>query len=192
MATNTKYYEIYGELVKNKIFLQRLVIGLIAINIALAVVCYIAFTRPAQTFVIKDGYAYAANAYEYQRSVHEVRRFSEEFSKHLLEFNKVNFNDRIKTALTMCSEKLEFVMYNTIKSSNIPEIVKQTDETIRFQVGEIYVEEGEPYKVKVNGQQLFPGQAPLNMEFDLEVTTVSRSEDNPFGLKITNFKQSLR
>jgi len=38
MAERVKYYEIYGEIVKNKIFLQRLVVGLTAINVLLIIV----------------------------------------------------------------------------------------------------------------------------------------------------------
>lgn len=190
MAERTKYYEIYGELVKNKIFLQRLVIGLIGLNLVLIILCYIGFTRPAQTFVIKDGYAYATQAYESVRSVHEVKRFCSEFAKHLLEFNRDNFNDHIKTALQMCSEELEYVMYNTIKESEIPKVVQNTNGTIKFEISEILVKEGDPFKARVIGKQIFPGQSPLDVTFDLDVNVVSRTENNPFGLRIINFKQS--
>jgi len=190
MAERTKYYEIYGELVKNKIYLQRLVIGLIALNLVLVALCYIGFTRPGQTFVIKDGYAYAARAYEYERSVHEVRKFCYEFAKNLLEFNRDTFNANIKTALQMCSEELEYGMYETIKNSDIPRLVQNTLGTIQFQIREILVKEGDPFRVRVNGQQIFPGQpAPINITFDLEIIVVARTENNPWGLRIVNFKQ---
>ena len=190
MAERTKYYEIYGELVRNKVFLQRLVVGLVALNLVLIVLCYIGFTRPGQTFVIKDGYAYSAQAYEYRRSIHEVRKFCYEFSKNLLEFNRETFNIHVRTALQMCSEELEYVMYNTIKNSEIPKIVQSTDGTIRFNVGEISIAEGDPFKARVMGQQIFPGQAPLNITFDLDIIIVARSEQNPFGLRVINFKQN--
>jgi len=190
MAERTKYYELYGELVKNKIFLQRLVIGLIAVNVVLAIVCYIGFSRPAQTYVIKDGYAYATNAYDQIRSAHEVRRFCSEFAKNLLEFNRDTFNTHIKTALQMCSEELEYVMYNTIKGSEIPQIVQNTNGTIKFEISEISVKEGDPFKARVVGRQLFPAQSPIDVTFELEINVVSRSEINPFGLRIINFKQS--
>lgn len=190
MAERTKYYEIYGELVKNKIFLQRLVIGMLIVNVILIALCYIGFTRPAQTFVIKDGYAYASHAYEFLRSVPEVRSFCYEFAKNLLEFNRETFNEHIKTALQMCSEELEYVMYNTIKESEIPRLVQNTNGTIKFEVSEIVVKEGDPFKARVNGQQVFPGQTPLNITFDLDINVVSRTQNNPFGLKIINFKQS--
>ncbi|MCI0512898.1 hypothetical protein L0128_06770 [candidate division KSB1 bacterium] len=190
MADRVKYYEIYGELIKSKIFLQRLVIGLLAVIVLLAVICYIAFTRPAQTFVIKDGYAYAAYAYSEVRSVPEVRRFCQEFAKNLLEFNRDDFNDHIKTALQMCSQELEYVMYKTIKESEIPRIVQNSNGTIKFEISEILVKEGDPFGARVAGKQIFPGQAPIDVTFDLEITVVTRTEDNPFGLKIINFKQS--
>lgn len=190
MPERTKYYEIYGELVKNKIFLQRLVIGLVGMNLILIILCYLGFTRPAQTFVIKDGYAYATKSYEFERSIHEVNSFCHEFAKNLLEFNRDTFNDHIKTALQMCSEELEYVMYSTIKDSEIPKVVQTTNGTIKFEVSEILVKEGDPFKARVKGQQQFPGQSPLNITFDLDINVVSRSERNPFGLKIINFKQS--
>lgn len=190
MADRVKYYEIYGELVKSKIFLQRLVIGLLIINVLLAVICYVAFSRPAQTFVIKDGYAYTAQAYSYVRSVSEVRRFCYEFAKNLLEFNRDDFNDHIKTALQMCSPELEFVMYKTIKESEIPRIVQNTNGTIKFEISEILIKEADPFKARVSGKQLFPGQESIDVVFDLDITVVSRTDDNPFGLKIINFKQS--
>jgi len=190
MSERTKYYEIYGELVKNKIFLQRLVIGLIGLNLILVILCYIGFTRPARTFVIKDGYAYKTQAYQSGRSIHEVRKFCYEFGKNLLEFNKETFNSNIKTALQMCSEELEFVMYNTIKESEIPKLVQSTNGTIKFEISEILIKEGDPFKARVNGKQVFPGQSPLNITFDLDINVVTRTEMNPFGLKIINFKQS--
>ena len=189
MAERTKYYEIYGELVKNKIFLQRMVIGLIGVNVLLAIMCYIGFTRHGQTFVIKDGYAYSTKPYESGRSIHEVRKFCHEFAKNLLEFNRENFNTHIKAALQMCSQELEYVMYNTIKESEIPKIVQSTNGTIKFQISEISIKEGDPFKARVSGKQLFPGQSPLNVIFDLEINVVSRTEDNPFGLRIINFTQ---
>ncbi len=190
MAERTKYYEIYGELVKNKLFLQRLVIGLLVINLILLIVCYIGFTRPAQTYVIKDGYAFAAQAYPQNRSVYEVKRFCFEFAKNLLEFNRETFNDHIKIALQMCSEELEYVMYNTIKGSEIPKLVQSTNGTIKFEVSEILVKEGDPFQARVNGKQVFPGQSPLDITFDLDINVVGRTENNPFGLRIINFKQS--
>lgn len=190
MAERKKYYEIYGELVKNKIFLQRLVIALIVVNVLLGVICYISFTRPAQTFVIKDGYAYASQPYEFERSVHEVRKFCYEFAKNLLEFSSDNFNTHIKSALQMCSEELEYVMYNTIKESEIPKIVQNTNGTIKFQISEILIKEGDPFKARVVGKQVFPGQSPLDVTFDLDINVVSRTESNPFGMRIINFKQS--
>jgi len=190
MAERTKYYEIYGELVKNKIFLQRLVIGLIGVNVVLGIMCYIGFTRPAPTYVIKDGYAYATQPYEFERSVHEVRKFCYEFAKNLLEFSRDNFNAHIKAALQMCSQELEYVMHNTIKESEIPKIVQSTNGTIKFQISEILIKEGDPFKARVIGKQLFPGQSPLDVTFDLDINIVSRTENNPFGLRIINFKQS--
>jgi hypothetical protein len=190
MAERTKYYEIYGEVVKNKIFLQRLVISLLVVNVILIVVCYIAFTRPARTFIIKDGYAFTAQDYQDGRSVAEVKRFCFEFAKNLLEFNRETFNDHIKSALQMCSEELEYVMYNTIKDSEIPKLVQSTNGTIKFEVSEILVKEGDPFKARVNGRQIFPGQSPLAITFDLDINVVARSEKNPFGLRIINFKQS--
>ena len=81
-------------------------------------------------------------------------------------------------------------MYSTIKDSEIPKVVQTTNGTIKFQVSEIVVKEGKPFKARVRGQQQFPGQSPLNITFDLDINVVSRSERNPFGLKIINFKQS--
>lgn len=190
MAEKTKYYEIYGELIKNKIFLQRLVIGLIGVNLVLVVLCYIGFSRPPQTFIVKDGYAYAAQAYDQKRSVFEVQRFCAEFAKNLLEFNRENFNSHIKTALQMCSEELEYIMYQTIKESDIPRIVQNTNGTIKFEISEISVKDGSPLKARVVGKQLFPGQSAIDVTFDLDINVIARSETNPFGLKIINFKQS--
>jgi hypothetical protein len=153
-------------------------------------VCYIAFTRPARTFIIKDGYAFTAQDYQDGRSVAEVKRFCFEFAKNLLEFNRETFNDHIKSALQMCSEELEYVMYNTIKDSEIPKLVQSTNGTIKFEVSEILVKEGDPFKARVNGSQIFPGQSPLAITFDLDINVVARSEKNPFGLRIINFKQS--
>ena len=90
----------------------------------------------------------------------------------------------------MCSEELEYVMYNTIKDSEIPKLVQSANGTIKFEISEILVKPDDPYKARVNGKQVFPGQSPLNITFDLDINVVARTESNPFGLKIINFKQS--
>lgn len=190
MSERPKYFEFYGELVRNKIFLQRTVYSLIGLNVILIVLCYIGFTQPPQTFVIKNGYAYVTEPYQYNRSIHEVRKFTHEFAENLLEFSRETFNVQIQTALKMCSPELEYIMYNTIKESEIPNIVKNTNGTIHFEVLEIIVEEGDPFRSRVVGQQIFPGQQPLDVVFDLEINIVQRSEQNPFGLRIINFEQS--
>ena len=90
----------------------------------------------------------------------------------------------------MCSEELEYVMYQTIKDSEIPKLVQGTNGTIKFEISEILVKQGDPFKARVNGKQVFPGQSPLPIIFDLDINVVARSENNPFGLRIINFKQS--
>ena len=189
MSKNPEYYEFYGEIIKSNIFLKRLVIGLIAANAVLAFFAYLGFTRSAQTFVIKEGQAYAASPYEYRRSRHEIRQFAHEFAKNLLEFNRENFNDRVKYALQMCSPELELLMYNTIKTSEIPRVVQGTPGLIRFDGDEITVQEGDPGVARVSGQQIFPGQAPILLKFVLTISVVNRTESNPFGLRITNYTQ---
>ncbi|MBN2008761.1 hypothetical protein JW960_05410 [candidate division KSB1 bacterium] len=190
MAERVKYYEIYGEIVRSNQFLKQLVIGLVAVNVILAIICYIGFTRPAQTFVIKNGYAYATENYDATRSIHEVRAFCTEFAENLLSFNRDNFNDHIKTALKMCSEELEYIMYSTIRESEIPKVVQNTTGTIEFNIDEINIRAGDPFKARVTGMQIFPNQPPVKVTFDLDINIVSRTEENPFGLRITNFKQS--
>ena len=189
MSNNPEYYEFYGEIIKSNIFLKRLVIGLIAANLVLAFFAYLGFTRPVETYVIKDGQAFATGPYEYQRSRHEIRQFTHEFTKNLLEFNRENFNDRVKYALQMCSPELELLMYQTIKTSEIPRVVQSTPGTIRFDVDEILVQEGDPCTARVTGQQIFPGQAPIPLKFVLTINVVNRTESNPFGLRITNYTQ---
>ncbi|MGH7491284.1 MAG: hypothetical protein ACREOO_02690 [bacterium] len=189
MSNNPEYYEFYGEIVKSNIFLKRLVIGLIAANLVLALFAYLGFTRPVETYIIKDGQAFATAPYEYRRSRHEIRQFSHEFTKNLLEFNRENFNERVKYALQMCSPELELLMYQTIKTSEIPRVVQSTPGTIRFDIDEIMVQEGDPCTARVAGQQVFPGQAPIPLKFVLTINVVNRTENNPFGLRITNYTQ---
>jgi len=189
MKDNPEYYEFYGEIIKSNIFLKRLVLGLIAANAVLGLIAYLGFSRPAQTFVIKEGQAFAAAPYEYQRSRHEVRQFAQEFAKNLLEFNRENFNDRVKTALQMCSPELELLMYNTIKTSEIPRVVQGTPGLIRFDIDEITVQDGDPYNARVVGQQVFPGQTPISLKFVLTINVVNRTAANPFGLRIINYSQ---
>ncbi len=189
MRTNPEYYEFYGELIKSNIFLKRLVLLLIGVNLLLAVMAYWGFTRPVQTFLVKEGYAYATTPYGEARSVHEVRQFALTFAKNLLEFNRENFNERIKTALQMCSTELEVLMYNTIKTSEIPKIVQNTPGTVKFNVEEIRVSQDDPFSAYVAGQQVFPGQQPIPLRFTLTINVVNRTEANPFGLRIINYTQ---
>lgn len=189
MSKDPEYYEFYGEIIKSNILLKRLIVGLIAANVVLALFAYLGFTRPVETFVIKEGRAYATAPYTYERSRHEVRQFAHEFTKNLLEFNRENFNERIRYALQMCSPELELLMYQTIKTSEIPRVVQSTPGTIRFDIEEIMVQEGDPYTARVAGQQVFPGQGPIPLKFVLTIHVVNRTEQNPFGLRITNYTQ---
>jgi len=189
MRSNPEYYEFYGELIKSNIFLKRLVVLLVVVNVALACVSYMGFTRPVETYVVKEGYAYSTSPYGSHRSVHEVRQFAAEFAKSLLEFNRENFNERIKLALQMCSAELELLMYNTIRSSEIPKIVQSTAGNVRFEINEVRVQEGDPFLAEVSGEQIFPGQQAIPLKFALRINVVNRTQTNPFGLRIINYTQ---
>ena len=184
-----KYYEFYGELIKNNIFLKRLVILLVVFNIILIYLSFLGFTRPVETYVIKDGFAYATEAYKEFRSVHEVRRFVQEFSKHFLEYNRENFNEQFKTAMKMCSTELEYYMHDAITNSEIPKIVQNSKGTIRFQISSVEIKEGDPFEARVMGQQIFPGMSTIAINFSLKIMVVPRTADNPFGLRIINYIQ---
>lgn len=189
MSKEPKYYEFYGEAIKSNIFLKRLVIGLVVLNAVLAYVSFLGFTRPVETYVIKDGYAYSTEAYKDYRSVHEVRRFAYEFAKNFLEYNRENFNDRFRTALKMCTTELEYFMYDAIKNSEIPKIVQNTIGTITFEIADIQITEGDPYEARVSGRQIFPGASPVDITFSLRILAVPRTQENPFGLRIVNYIQ---
>lgn len=192
MKTEAKYYELYGEVVKSNVFLKRLVIVLIMVNIILAYLSYLGFTRPAQTYVVKDGYAYATEAIDDKRSVHEVRRFAIEFAKHFLEYNRYTFNERFKAAMKMCTSELEYFMHEAVTNSEIPRIVERTTEPIRFEIAEVTVKDGDPFEVEVRGEQIFPKMSKIPIHFQLSIIAVPRTEENPFGLRIINYIQKNR
>ena len=189
MRKNPEYYEFYGELVSSNIFFKRLVFGLVVINIVLAFIAYLGFTRPVETYVVNDGFAYSTLPYGNVRSEHEIRQFAYEFSKNLLEFNRDNFNERIKTACQMCSMELEHLMYNSIASSEIPKVVQSTPGTIRFEIDELTVKRGDPNIAQVVGRQVFPGQSAIPVRFTITINVVNRSQSNPFGMRIINYTQ---
>lgn len=189
MKDKPEYYEFYGEIIKSNIFLKRLLILLVVVNIALAYLSFLGFTRPVETFVIKDGYAYATEPAKEIRSVHEVRRFTYEFAKNFLEYNRENFNDHFKMALKMCTTELEYFMFDAIKKSDIPQIVQNTVGNIQFDVSEIQVKAGDPFEATVTGRQIFPGMSSLPIRFALKLIIVPRTQDNPFGLRVINYTQ---
>jgi len=189
MQDKPEYYEFYGELIKNNIFLKRLLILLVVINLVLGYLSFLGFTRPVETFIVKDGYAYATEATGDARSVHEVRRFASEFAENFLEYNRDNFNERFRAAMKMCTQELEYFMFDAIKKSEIPKIVQNTVGTIQFQVDGIQVKEGDPFEAVVSGRQIFPAASPIQHRFTIQLISVPRTEDNPFGLRIINFTQ---
>ncbi|MCB9511587.1 MAG: hypothetical protein H6695_15465 [Deferribacteres bacterium] len=189
MSKQPKYYEFYGELIKSNIFLKRLVIGLVVINIVLVYLSFLGFTRPVETFVIKDGYAYATQAQDDRRTSYEVKKFVSEFAKHFLEYNRYNFNERFKTAMKMCTTELEYFMHEAVTNSEIPKIVQSTTETIRFDIAEIQVREGAQFEAFVTGEQVFPKMSKIPIRFSLTIIAVPRTEENPFGLRIINYVQ---
>jgi len=189
MKAKTEYYEFYGELIKNNIFLKRLLLLLVVVNVALGYLSFLGFTRPVETFVVKEGYAYAAERTPDTRSVYEVRRFTYEFAKNFLEYNRENFNEHFKAALKMCTAELEYFMFDAIKKSDIPKIVQNTVGSIQFEVAEIQVKEGDPFEALVTGRQVFPGTSAIPIRFELKLMVVPRTQDNPFGLRIINYTQ---
>jgi len=184
-----EYYEFYGELVKSNIFLKRLMIMLVAVNLVLVYLSFLGFTRPVETFVVKDGYAYATEATSDVRSVHEVRRFTYEFAKNFLEYNRENFNERFRNAMKMCTQELEYFMFDAIKKSDIPQIVQKTVGTIQFQIDGIQVVAGDPFEAVVTGRQIFPEMSSIPIRFTIKLITVPRTQENPFGLRIINYTQ---
>jgi len=189
MKDKPEYYEFYGELIKSNIFLKRLLILLVVINVVLGYLSFLGFTRPVETFIVKDGYAYATEATSDVRSVHEVRRFAYEFAKNFLEYNRDNFNERFRAAMKMCTQELEYFMFDAIKKSDIPQIVQKTVGTIQFQIDGIEVKEGDPFEAVVAGRQIFPETSTIPIRFIVKVITVPRTEENPFGLRIINYTQ---
>ena len=189
MKDKAEYYEFYGEVIKNNIFLKRLVIALVVVNIVLGYLGFLGFTRPVETYVIKDGYAFATEPYGEGRSLHEVRRFAFEFAKSFLEYNRESFNKNFESALKMCSTELQYFMYDAIKNSEVPKIVQNTVGNIQFEISEIQVKEGDPFEAIVSGKQIFPATSAIPMKFKLSIIAVPRTQENPFGLRIINYVQ---
>ncbi|MDZ7359401.1 MAG: hypothetical protein ONB46_01565 [candidate division KSB1 bacterium] len=189
MSNKPEYYEFYGELIKSNIFLKRLVIFLVVVNIVLAYVGYLGFTRPVETYVVKDGYAYATEPAKETRSVHEVRRFTVEFAKNFLEYNRENFNAHFRAAMKMCTSELEYFMFDAIKNSDIPKIVQNTSGNIQFEIADIQIRAASDFEASVTGRQIFPGASSIPIKFTLQITIVPRTQDNPFGLRIINYTQ---
>jgi len=189
MNNKPEYYEFYGELIKSNIFLKRLVIFLVVVNIALAYLGFLGFTRPAETYVVKDGYAYATEPAKERRTVHEVRKFTSEFAQNFLEYNRENFNAHFRAAMKMCTSELEYFMFDAIKNSDIPRIVQNTSGNIQFEIADIQVREASDFEANVTGRQIFPGSSSIPIKFTLQITIVPRTQDNPFGLRIINYTQ---
>ncbi|MDZ7290677.1 MAG: hypothetical protein ONB44_13980 [candidate division KSB1 bacterium] len=189
MKDKPEYYEFYGELIKSNIFYKRLVVILIIVNIALGYLSFLGFTRPVETYIVKDGYAYATEPANETRSVHEVRRFAYEFAKNFLEYNRENFNERFKTAMKMCTTELEYFMFDAIKNSDIPKIVQNTVGNIQFEIAEINVRAADDFEASVSGRQIFPGAPAVPIKFIIKIVIVPRTQDNPFGLRIINYTQ---
>jgi hypothetical protein len=121
--------------------------------------------------------------------VHEVRKFTQEFAKNFLEYNRENFNEHFKIAMKMCTSELEYFMFDAIKNSDIPKIVQSTAGNVQFEVAEIQIKAASDFEANVAGRQLFPGSAPLPIKFTVQITIVPRTQDNPFGLRIINYTQ---
>lgn len=189
MNEKSQYYEFYGELVKSNIFFKRLVIFLVVVNIVLAYLGFLGFTRPAETYVIKEGYAYATEPAKEIRSIHEVRKFTQEFSQNFLEYNRESFNTHFRVAMKMCTSELEYFMFDAIKNSDIPKIVQNTSGNIQFEIADIQVREASDFESVVTGRQVFPGSPSIPIKFTLQITIVPRTQENPFGLRIINYTQ---
>jgi hypothetical protein len=52
------------------------------------------------------------------------------------------------------------------------------------------VREGDPFVANVAGRQIVPGATPVDIKFVLEIIVVPRTPDNPFGLRIINYKNA--
>jgi len=189
MNEKSQYYEFYGELVKSNVFFKRLVIFLVIVNVVLAYLGFLGFTRPVETYVVKEGYAYATESAKEARSIHEVRKFTQEFTRNFLEYNRESFNANFRAAMKMCTSELEYFMFDAIKNSDIPKIVQNTSGNIQFDIADIQVREASDFESIVTGRQVFPGSPSIPIKFTVQITIVPRTQDNPFGLRIINYTQ---
>lgn len=157
------------------------------------VVYFIKESNKKSVYIISDsGRFVAKQSPEDKLYKHDIKNQVQLFTKSFFEYDKYSFSENIESALGLVDESTGKMIYKTLKEAGIYEILKEKKVRTKVKIDTLLVDMSKkPVKCKILFRQyIYIGETvqenPVGAIF--EVVPYSKSEGNPFGQLIINYK----
>lgn len=123
---------------------------------------------------------------------HDIKNQVKLFTKSFFEYDKYSFSENIESALGLVDESTGKMIYKTLKDAGIYEVLKEKKVRTKVKIDTLIVDMSKkPISCKVLFRQyIYIGDVlqenPVGAIFD--IVPYTKSEGNPFGQLIINFK----
>lgn len=179
--------------VKNSYNLQLIIFSSIIVCLCGIIVYLINEKNKQSVYVIADNGRFTAKPTSDNKLFqHDIKNHTKLFVKSFFEYDKYTFTQNIESALGLVDESTGKMIYKSLKDAGIYETLKEKKVRTAVRIDTLLVDMSQkPVKVKVLFRQYVyindvVQENPVGALFDL--VPFSRSEGNPFGQLIVNFK----
>jgi len=200
--TERKYFEIWGDSLKELDFFKTLTIALVGLCIFLTVVTVRALKKmPLVIRVDQLGHATAVENVKSNQVVSEIEifNFAQHFLQNFIAWNVYTCDDDFEKAFKMMSLECQDKMNTYLTSNNIPTQIKEGKLKIKLNITEMIVEKDSPQfvvlKIKGNREVKSYDDQAMNktviFEDTLTLKRLPRSTKTPWGLLVDNWSESI-
>lgn len=178
---------------ENKYNIQLITFGSIVLLLVGIIIFLIIDRSKKDVFVIADNGRFTAKpTVDNKLFQHDIKNHTKLFISSFFEYDKYTFSENIESALGLVDESTGKMIYKSLKDAGIYETLKEKKVRTSAKIDTLLVDMTQkPVKVKVLFRQYVyindvVQENPVGAIFDL--VPFSRSEGNPFGQLIVNFK----
>ena len=197
-----RYFEVFGDVVAEALFLRNLSILLAALCLILSIgLIRLSHKPPLVVRVdrLSEPAAFAGLGVDAAVTGPEVRNFAEHFTRDLLGWDLYTLDDDINRALGMMTPEAAARMKRRLDGLNVTQKVQADSLRTKVIVAEISVEKDTPHavRVKVRGSRVASSydKQDLHRETLFEDTLVARKVErtllSPWGLLIEEWSENV-
>lgn len=197
-----KFFETFGDTVRELVFLRNLSIGLSGAVIVLVIAILKLANKPPVVIRVDDLYRPAAIkdlASNVSVTAPEVRNFAQDFTRDLLGWDLYTLEDDIPRALGMMTPEAAGKMAQYLHNLNVKAQVQQGALRTKVVVQDISVEKDSEHAVRIKVRGSRVAQSYQNKDFHREIVfedtvvlrKVDRSEATPWGLLVEDWSEAI-